>query len=338
MQGRAPADEDASTAAAEPTLGRMSADERSRSRTSIMRAAAEGDPMRYCQGILQVVNCIYAAACGEIPWEQTLAEICQVGRLDGCALSMVDQVARRRVVAAAYGLSFAAAADAMPAPIPRDSRLTDGVLGSAPGAIWQAPQVVADAPPAAVSFWTDRMRPDGSISWACLVVDREDREVVCLEVSAGAGRPASSPELVDFLRQLAPHLTRAWRIGKAGRILATPSRLGSGADSSPDPAPAPDLAGLPEARLRAEFGLTKAEARLALRLAEGASLASAAQAFNVKLTTIRSQLQQVFAKTGTCRQTELVALILSRGYGIRGVPWRPAKRERQAPASRSLDL
>lgn len=66
-----------------------------------MRAAAEGDPMRYCQGILQVVNCIYAAACGEIPWEQTLAEICQVGRLDGCALSMVDQVARGAATAAA---------------------------------------------------------------------------------------------------------------------------------------------------------------------------------------------------------------------------------------------
>jgi DNA-binding CsgD family transcriptional regulator len=73
---------------------------------------------------------------------------------------------------------------------------------------------------------------------------------------------------------------------------------------------------LPEVtRLRAEFGLTKAEARLALRLAEGTSLTSAAEAFDVKLTTIRSQLQQVFAKTGSSRQAELVALLLSRGYG-----------------------
>jgi hypothetical protein len=39
-----------------------------------------------------------------------------------------------------------------------------------------------------------------------------------------------------------------------------------------------------------------------------------AQAFDVKLTTIRSQLQQVFAKTGTSRQAELVALLLSQGY------------------------
>ena len=67
-------------------------------------------------------------------------------------------------------------------------------------------------------------------------------------------------------------------------------------------------------RLRAEFGLSKAEARLASYLAAGASLPSMAKAFDVKLTTIRSQLQQVFSKTGTSRQPELVALLLSHGY------------------------
>ena len=67
-------------------------------------------------------------------------------------------------------------------------------------------------------------------------------------------------------------------------------------------------------QLRAAFGLSKAEARLALYLTAGASLASMAEAFDVKLTTIRSQLQQVFSKTGTSRQAELVALLLSRGY------------------------
>jgi hypothetical protein len=60
-----------------------------------------------------------------------------------------------------------------------------------------------------------------------------------------------------------------------------------------------------------------------------ASPASAALAFNVKLTTIRSQLQQVFAKTGTSRQTELVSMLLGRGHGARG----PGKREWQAAGS-----
>jgi DNA-binding CsgD family transcriptional regulator len=104
----------------------------------------------------------------------------------------------------------------------------------------------------------------------------------------------------------------------------TPLRVEARSLSPGDLERGADLAGLPEtARLRAEFGLTKAEARLALRVAEGSSLASAAQAFDVKLTTIRSQLQQVFAKTGTSRQTELVAMLLSRGYGFPKPPWTP---------------
>ena len=299
-----------------------------------MRTAVEVHPTRYLQDILQIVDCIYGAACGEMPWEQTLAEVCRVGRLDGCALSMVDPLERRRAVAASYGLSCAAEPDAMRGPIPGDRQLTDSVLQSRPGAIWQDRQIISDALPAAVSFWTDWMQPNGSVAWACVIVGRDDREVVCLEVYAGAGRAANCPELDDFLRQLAPHLTRAWRIGRTSRsMLATPLGAASESDSDTPAAPAPDLAGLPEvARLRAEFGLTKAEARLALRLAEGSSLASAAQAFNVKLTTIRSQLQQVFAKTGTCRQTELVATILSRGYGTRGPLWSAVKRGGQAAA------
>jgi DNA-binding CsgD family transcriptional regulator len=165
-----------------------------------------------------------------------------------------------------------------------------------------------------------------------VVVGRDARHVVCLEVYAGAGRAARWAELDDLLRQLAPHLTRAWRLGRTRRsTLATPA--GDASDTDANAAPAPDRASLPGVvRLRAEFGLTKAEARLALRLADGSSLASAAQAFNVKLTTIRSQLQQVFAKTGTCRQTELVAMILSGGYGARGSLWTRTKREGQAPA------
>jgi DNA-binding CsgD family transcriptional regulator len=253
---------------------------------------------------------------------------------------MVDRLERRRVLIAAYGLSFAAEPKAMLGPMPANPPLMDSVLRSTPGAIWQDRQIMADALPTSMSFWTDGVQSDGSIAWACVVVGKEDREVVCLEVYAGAGRASSCPELGDFLRQLAPHLMRAWRLGRTSRLVpATSSGAASGTDPQTLSAPAPDLAGLPEvARLRVAFGLTKAEARLALRLAEGSSLASAAQAFNVKLTTIRSQLQQVFAKTGTCRQTELVAMILSRGYGTRGPHRSPLGEDGRRQLAPSLDL
>jgi DNA-binding CsgD family transcriptional regulator len=298
-----------------------------------MRTAVEVHPTRYFQDILQIVDCIYAAACGEIPWEQTLAELCRVGRLDGCALSMVDPLERRRVVTASYGLSCAAEPKAMLGPIPGNPQLTDRVLRSTPGAVCQDRLLMSEAL-ITTSFRRTGCGPNRFVAWACVVVGRDARQVVCLEVYAADGRASGCPELDDILRQLAPHLTRAWRLGRTSRsTLATPLGAASGSDSHTHATPAPDVAGLPEvARLRAEFGLTKAEARLALRLAEGSSLASAAQAFNVKLTTIRSQLQQVFAKTGTCRQTELVATILSRGYGTRGPLWSAVKRGGRAAA------
>jgi DNA-binding CsgD family transcriptional regulator len=63
--------------------------------------------------------------------------------------------------------------------------------------------------------------------------------------------------------------------------------------------------------LRNIYGLTGAEAELARLLAEGLSLEEASLRREVKLTTARSQLKQVFAKTGAKRQGDLVRIVLS---------------------------
>jgi len=58
------------------------------------------------------------------------------------------------------------------------------------------------------------------------------------------------------------------------------------------------------------FGLTPAEANLALLLARGLSLAEVSEAQNISQHTARAQLKSIFAKTGVSRQAELVRLIL----------------------------
>jgi len=60
------------------------------------------------------------------------------------------------------------------------------------------------------------------------------------------------------------------------------------------------------ATLRDAFGLSAAEARLAVALCEGLSPAEVAAARGVALATIRSQLAELFRKTGARRQAELV--------------------------------
>jgi DNA-binding CsgD family transcriptional regulator/tetratricopeptide (TPR) repeat protein len=63
--------------------------------------------------------------------------------------------------------------------------------------------------------------------------------------------------------------------------------------------------------LRARYGLTPAESRLAVGLCGGTPLGSAARALNISVHTARTQLKQVFAKTHTRRQVELVRLLLA---------------------------
>jgi len=62
--------------------------------------------------------------------------------------------------------------------------------------------------------------------------------------------------------------------------------------------------------LKDEFDLTPAEVRLALRLIEGESLRSSAAALGITYETARTTLKSVFQKTRTCRQVELIIVIV----------------------------
>jgi DNA-binding CsgD family transcriptional regulator len=64
-------------------------------------------------------------------------------------------------------------------------------------------------------------------------------------------------------------------------------------------------------RLQCHFGLTPAEARLALRLVAGETLRSAAVKLNITYETARTSLKKIFKKTETCRQAELILAILT---------------------------
>jgi DNA-binding CsgD family transcriptional regulator len=62
-------------------------------------------------------------------------------------------------------------------------------------------------------------------------------------------------------------------------------------------------------RLGQALGLTAAEARLVSTLCQGGPLASAAKENGVTLNTAKTHLAAVFGKTGTKRQSELIALV-----------------------------
>ena len=68
---------------------------------------------------------------------------------------------------------------------------------------------------------------------------------------------------------------------------------------------------LPSRRVQAAFGLTQAEARLASLLASGADLRTAAAELKITYGTARARLAEIFQKTETRRQGELIKLLLT---------------------------
>jgi DNA-binding CsgD family transcriptional regulator len=72
--------------------------------------------------------------------------------------------------------------------------------------------------------------------------------------------------------------------------------------------------------LRCHFDLTLAEARLALCLVTGETLRSAAPKLSITYETARTSLKNIFRKTGTCRQAELVVVIVTALPGCVGPP------------------
>lgn len=73
--------------------------------------------------------------------------------------------------------------------------------------------------------------------------------------------------------------------------------------------PAPALP--TELRLRRRFGLTPAETRVALAIAQGGTLREVADGAAISIHTVRAQLSTIFAKTGCRRQADLIRTLLA---------------------------
>jgi DNA-binding CsgD family transcriptional regulator len=121
----------------------------------------------------------------------------------------------------------------------------------------------------------------------------------------------SSSDTLDLSRSrlLPPSRILPPRIGHA-RVLRDPpasavsrkSQIASALNSLPVPS---------EELLQEYFDLTSAEVKLAQSLTRGLSLEEAAKHLSIKMSTARTQLASIFAKTDSQRQGKLIA-ILSR--------------------------
>lgn len=69
--------------------------------------------------------------------------------------------------------------------------------------------------------------------------------------------------------------------------------------------------------LQRHYGLTQAEARVVAKLLQGGSLDLVAEQLGVQRETVRSHIKRIYAKVGTTRQSDLVAILLRGPAGLR---------------------
>lgn len=98
-------------------------------------------------------------------------------------------------------------------------------------------------------------------------------------------------------------------------VLVAPFRLPRPAGASAFPAAIlfirdPERVSPESAALQELFGFSPAEATIAIQFARGHSVAEVAARHDLSLNTIRTHLKNIFAKTGTTRQAELIARLL----------------------------
>jgi DNA-binding CsgD family transcriptional regulator len=157
---------------------------------------------------------------------------------------------------------------------------------------------------------------------------RAELGLTCRQGCLGATDPTSEKELRRLIRQAG--LASVGRPSEAGGVLALPRpggrplsllvcplrphalTLGPTAPAAllifGDPETSPSTSTQALIRL---YGLTPAEARLMAALVDGARLEDYADRHQISINTARTQLKQVFAKTGHGRQGDLIREVLA---------------------------
>lgn len=123
----------------------------------------------------------------------------------------------------------------------------------------------------------------------------------CADGFGGAVRIRHAEDASDLIVRVIPYRPAPGaRSGQALVFFREPTRMRSDAQEL----------------LSSSFKLSSAEAELALALAAGADVAQIAEARQVRVSTIRSQVASLMAKTGVQRQSQLVALVAKLSLSV----------------------
>ncbi|HEY3439470.1 MAG TPA: hypothetical protein VGK29_01905 [Paludibaculum sp.] len=191
------------------------------------------------------------------------------------------------------------------AAIQSASRPDDGVaLTTAEGHL-----LYSNATASRILAEADGLRYRGAALSACHPGDQHDLQNALREATKARRGPSPAPIRLTIRRQSGslPYFVMVQAgapTDSSPMSLALPTALVTLID------PARDSAAVDTVMLRQAYQLSAAEARLAAQLVAGLTPKGAALASGVAISTTRTQLRSLFAKTGCSRQSEVVKLAL----------------------------
>mgnify|MGYP000850464130 CR=1 FL=1 len=194
----------------------------------------------------------------------------------------------------------------------------------------QSVQTAAVAALQGVALGIAFIRGDGGVLFANAAANEVINNGDILSLSSGAlalGQPGRRGRFRELLTRLAAMIREGGQSTAHAISVPRPARqrpvsvlvwpLPNAGEAGPDEPVAIVFIGDPEspgdidaARLCELYGLSRAEARVAALLAQGHRLDETAQLLGVAYETVRKHLKQIFSKTGTDRQAELVRMLV----------------------------
>lgn len=241
-----------------------------------------------------LVRLIYEAANDPLLWDPFLAKFAEAVHAETAGLLAQDRAGRSARVVATVGMDPAFRKSYEEYFVSRNPWLRRRTVS--PGSVETGEQILSNRELARTEFYSDFLKPNTwlhACSAVTTVADSTFSSLYALRSPRGRAFTADEIELCSYL---APHLQTATRIRQ--RIIdleATLDRL---------------LVGEIDTKTLAKLGLTPAETRLAGALFKGQSVEAYAKAAAISIGTARWHVNQIYAKTGVKRQSELIQILL----------------------------